>query len=76
MMKLFYNINDAEVELVFYSKKGELIKKLNINKLTLSNEFVISKEFLGVEDFGIFNVFYKLNNLDIKESIIILEKSW
>jgi hypothetical protein len=75
-LKLFYNINDAEIELLFYSKKGELIKKININNLTLSNEFVISKEFLGIKDFGIFNVFYKLNNLDTKESIIILEKSY
>jgi len=75
-LKLFYNIDDAKVEIVFYSKKGELIKKLNINNLTLSNELIISKDFLGVEDFGIFNVFYKLNKLDTKEPIIILEKSY
>jgi hypothetical protein len=63
ILGLFYKIEDSYVELSFYSKDNNFIKKIIINKLNYSNELLIDKDFLnGIEGYGVFYVFHRCNN--------------
>jgi hypothetical protein len=60
---LFYNIKDSYVEIFFYSKNNDLIKKLIFDNLNFSNKLNINQELLnGVQDYGVFYIFHRLNN--------------
>jgi hypothetical protein len=62
LLKLFYNKNNASVEIHFYDKNNKLIKKINESNLNISNNFIIDKEFLnGIEDYGIFYIYHQLD---------------
>ena len=60
----FYNIENSYAEIIIFSKKNELIKKVQFEKINYLNELIISKESLnGVEDYGTFFIFHKFKNL-------------
>ena len=60
ILGLFYKIEDSYVELVFYSKDNNFIKKIIINQLNYSNELLIDKDFLnGTEGYGVFYIFHR-----------------
>ena len=51
---------DSYVELVFYSKDNNFIKKIIINQLNYSNELLIDKDFLnGIEGYGVFYILHR-----------------
>ena len=63
ILGLFYKIEDSYVELNFYSKNNDFIKKIIINQLNYSNELLIDKDFLdGIEDYGVFYIFHRYDN--------------
>jgi len=60
ILGLFYKIEDSYVELVFYSKDNNFIKKIIINQLNYSNELLIDKDFVnGIEGYGVFYIFHR-----------------
>ena len=60
---LFYNIKDSYVEIFFYSKNNDLIKKIVFSNLNFSNKLNINQELLnGTQDYGVFYIFHRLNN--------------
>jgi len=73
-LNLFYKINNAWVEVYFYSKDNKFIKKVKIENLNLSNELEISSQFLdNIEDYGIFYIFHhceKKTKIDLDMSVI------
>ena len=49
ILKNFYKINNSSVEIIFYDKSGEFIKKIKIKNLNRSNnEIRINKIFLNL----------------------------
>ena len=55
----FYNINDSWVELEFYSKNNELIKKEKIFNLDYSNEIRIDQNYMNnLKDYGTFYIYH------------------
>jgi hypothetical protein len=60
ILGLFYKIEDSYVELVFYSRDNDIVKKIIINQLNYSNELLIDKDFLnGIEGYGVFYIFHR-----------------
>tara|TARA_X000000368_G_scaffold398282_1_gene368191 strand:+ start:532 stop:1305 length:774 start_codon:yes stop_codon:yes gene_type:complete len=60
LLKIFYDNNDSSIEIHFYDKNNNLIKKINKLNIDISNNFLINKEFLnGMEDYGIFYIYHK-----------------
>tara|TARA_B110000967_G_C18703642_1_gene469136 strand:- start:122 stop:889 length:768 start_codon:yes stop_codon:yes gene_type:complete len=60
ILSIFYKIEDSYVELAFYTKDNNLIKKIIINKLDYSNELLIDKDFLnGIEGYGVFYISHR-----------------
>ena len=71
ILGLFYKIEDAYVELNFYSKNNDFIKKIIINQLNYSNKLLIDKDFLdGIEDYGVFYIFHRYDNYSGDDLII------
>ena len=71
ILNIFYKIKNSWIEIHFYNKKGQLIKKVKEENLKLSNEITISKEFLeGIEDYGIFHIYHFTNENFEKNNII------
>ena len=71
ILNIFFKIKNSWVEIHFYNKKGQLIKKQKYYNLELSNEITITKEFVkGVEDYGIFYVYHFTNENIEKNNII------
>lgn len=64
LLGIFYNINreNITIEIQIFSKFNKLLKKLYISEIKENNEFIISKEFLDLEDYGFFNIFHKVKN--------------
>lgn len=59
ILGLFSKLEESSVELFFFTKDNELIKKIVINRLDYSNELLIDKEFLnGIEGYGSFSIFH------------------
>ena len=76
ILNTFYKIKNSWVEIHFYNKKGELIKKEKYDNLKISNEIIITKEFLeGVEDYGTFYI-YHFTNENIEENNIISNRCY
>ena len=76
ILNIFYKIKNSWVEIHFYNKKGELIKKEKYDNLKISNEIIITKEFLeGVEDYGTFYI-YHFTNENIEENNIISNRCY
>ena len=63
ILGLFFKIENSFVELVFYTKDNELIKKIILTKLNYSNVLIIDKDFLkGIEGYGVFYIFHRSDN--------------
>ena len=59
ILNIFYNINNSWVEIHIFSKNNELLKILNMTDLNISNEFLITKEYLeDIEDYGVFYIYH------------------
>ena len=60
LLKIFYDKNNSSIEIHFYEKNNNLIKKINKLNINISNNFLIDKEFLNeLEDYGIFYIYHK-----------------
>jgi len=71
ILGLFYKVEDSHVELNFYSKNNDFIKKIIINKLNYSNKLLIDRDFLdGIEDYGVFYIFHRYENYSGNDLII------
>jgi len=71
ILGLFYKIEDSFVELSFYSKNNDFIKKIIINQMNYSNKLLIDKDFLdGIEDYGVFYIFHRYDNYSGDDLII------
>ena len=71
ILSIFYKMKNTEVEIIFYSKDNNLIKKILVNELEYSNYLTIDKNFLdGIEDYGFFYIFHKNINDESKKFII------
>ena len=59
LMSLFYSISDTEVEIVFFDKNFNFIKKIFLKTTDISNKIIIDRFFLdGIEDYGTFYIFH------------------
>ena len=71
ILGLFYKIEDSHVELNFYSKNNDFIKKIIINQLNYSNKLLIDKDFLdGIEDYGVFYIFHRYDSYSGDDLVI------
>ena len=71
ILSTFYNIQNSWVELEFYSKKNEFIKKKKIINLDYSNEINIDRYFMNnIEDYGTFYIHHYTKENIPKENII------
>lgn len=70
ILRLFYNIKNSFIEIEFYSKKNNFIKKIKLDNLDLSNELIIDKKFLKTEDYGIFYINHFTNENIVSKSTI------
>jgi len=73
----FYKINNSKIKINLYSKSGKIINEFALNDLKSSNNiFKINKTLLnGLEDYGTFHVYHKLNH-DIDDKIIISNRCY
>ena len=77
LLNFFYKLEKNKIEINFFSKKYELIKTLNIQELNLNNELEIDKKLLGIEDYGIFQVYHKpFQDIPLEKKIVLLDKSY
>ena len=75
ILNFFYQIKNSEVEIIFYTNKGKKIKIINLKKIRTANILKIDKKLLnGLESYGTFNIFHKINN--IKKNIIISNRCY
>lgn len=64
LLNFFYDDKDLIIEILFYDKNNQFIKKIFKEDVLLSNELLIDKIFLnGIEDFGVFYIFHKTKKL-------------
>ena len=71
ILGLFYKVEDSHVELNFYSKNNDFIKKIIINQLNYSNKLLIDKDLLdGIEDYGVFYIFHRYDSYSGDDLII------
>ena len=71
ILNIFYKIKNSWIEIHFYNKVGQLIKKEKSDNLKISNEITITKEFLeGTEDYGVFYIHHFTNENIEKNNII------
>jgi len=71
ILGLFYKVEDSHVELNFYSKNNDFIKKIIINQLNYSNKLLIDKDLLdGIEDYGVFYIFHRYDSYSGDDLVI------
>ena len=62
ILNLFFNETSTWVEIEFFDKKNNFLKKIKINKLNYTNEIVINADFLnGLKDYGTFFIYHYSN---------------
>ncbi len=73
----FYKINNSKIKIILYDKSGKIINEFELENLKCSNnKFKINKILLnGLEDYGTFHVYHKLNH-DIDDKIIISNRCY
>ena len=77
IFRLFYNIKNSDIDLSFYDKNYNLIKELKLENIELSNEIIIDKKFLNnKEDYGIFHIFHKKQNLKLDNMTILSNRCY
>ncbi len=70
ILKQFYKVEDSNVEIHFYTKNNEFIKKIATRKLNLSNELIIDQNFLNLEDYGVFYIYHFSENKILEKDVI------
>ena len=71
ILGLFYKIENSYVELIFYCKNNQFIKKITVSKLNYSNKLLIDKNFLnGIEDYGVFYIFFRCDGCSSNDMIV------
>ena len=71
ILSIFYKIEGSCVELAFFSKDNNFIKKIIINKLDFSNELLIDKDFLnGIEGYGVFYISHRIDSYSDSDLLI------
>ena len=70
ILNLFFKIKNSWVEIHFFSKNNEFIRKEKIFDLSLSNELIINSKYLNTEDFGSFYIYHYSNNKIDEKNII------
>ena len=59
IFNFFFEDKNSEVEILFYDKNNNFLKKSIFTNLDLSNELIIDKSFMNnIEDFGTFYIFH------------------
>lgn len=77
LIKLFYNLDNNNIKINIYSKNYNLLKKVDKENIEDVNEFLITKELVGLEDYGFFNIFHQPYNFDIKlNKVKLSDKSY
>lgn len=60
ILKCFYKMDHTIINIIFFDKKNNYLKKIKLNDLENSNEILINKDFFGgLEDYGTFNIFHE-----------------
>lgn len=70
ILKFFYNINNSKIEIIFFDKSGCFLKKINLKSMSNSEEIIIDKYLLNVQDYGTFNIFHNTKKKIVHKSII------
>ena len=58
IINLFYEVENSRVEIHFYTKNNEFIKKLELESLDHINSIDITAKYIGKKDFGNFYIFH------------------
>lgn len=76
ILDLFFKIKNSYVEIQIFSKENELIKTTTITDLSLSNEFLIDKNFIGgLEDYGVFYIYHRYDG-DCSDDVMLANKCY
>ena len=76
ILNIFYGIEDSTVEILVYSNTNKLLKKIIIDDLDYSNEFLIDKNLIdGIKSYGVFYVFHRLKDTNI-ENLVLSNKCY
>ena len=76
ILKLYYNIDNTEAEIMFYDKDNNIIKHYIMNSLNHTNTIVIDRKFMNnTEDYGVFYIFHRNNEFNIN-NVIISDRSY
>jgi hypothetical protein len=68
---IFYDYNNSKIEIIFYDFNNVKLKEICLDNLSKLNEIVIDKEYLqGIETYGHFYIFHKIDNLNSKKIIL------
>lgn len=73
ILNLFFESENSWVEVIFFDKENNFLKKIEIKNLNISNEIIIDKKFLnGIEDYGTFYIYHFCENPNslLNETII------
>ncbi len=66
ILRFFYKKDKTKINIIFFDKKNNYLKKIIFNELENSNEVLIDKDFFeGLEDYGTFNIFHENAEKDI-----------
>lgn len=78
ILKLFYKVENSWVEIHFYTKDNDYIKKIKLTDLDISNELDITSEFMnGMSDFGTFYIYHFVDkNVIIENENIISNRCY
>ena len=76
ILNFFYKVENSTVEIYFYSKNYDFIKKISFDNLDLSNELIIDENLLdGLRDYGTFYI-HHFTNTKISEDNIISNRCY
>lgn len=71
ILRLYYNIRNTEIEIIFCDKNNNNIKELKLESVDLANKLVIDQRFMdSMEDYGVFYVYHRSKNKSIDDVII------
>jgi hypothetical protein len=69
LIKIFFNDHSSSIEILFYDKNNQFIKKITKSDLEFSNIINIDEKFMNnLKDYGLFYIYHKTNKI-IKSSI-------
>tara|TARA_Y100000816_G_C26096288_1_gene580267 strand:+ start:329 stop:1099 length:771 start_codon:yes stop_codon:yes gene_type:complete len=70
--KLYFNDETSQVKILIYSNDNKRIKKIEIENIDNTNEFIINKKLLGgIDGYGTFYVFHSYNSKNLEADISI-----